>query len=549
MAGNEDFSNWSREQLIEKIKLLEHKAQPLQRKEERVPSVDDGASQPQLKKQKRDKQRREIDPSKYSTRHVALKLAYLGKRFAGFEHQPSAEQPTIESELWRALATSRLIMPADMTAINFFDDALDYAKCGRTDKGVSAFGQVVSIRLRSNRPVPQAAATAGAPAGDDDVPLETGSSRDEARAAPEFDDLADEIDYCGILNRLLPPEIRVLAWCPKPPEGFSARFSCQERAYRYFFTQPAFPPLLTGAETSGGAAAAVKSGWLDIAAMQEGAKLFVGEHDFRNFCKVDGGKQITNFKRWVLDATIEEVSGVDSAVWYLNQPEYMPSSTHLPKGDSTRLYPKVYSFNVRGTAFLWHQIRHMVGILFLVGQGLEQPSIVSELLDVDANPGRPDYHLAEDVPLVLWDCKFPTEGDQAVKWTHVADGHPTRLPSTNRMMESLWENWREAKVDEILANQLLNLISQQKIQSVVAAGIPRQSKTVHPLLFEGGNKGTACGKYVPVMSKSRLEPPEVQNDKWAKRKGFANSQAMRESGNWLQAIRDAKQASNGVKEE
>lgn len=40
-----------------------------------------------------------------------------------------------------------------------------------------------------------------------------------------------EIDYCGILNRVLPPGVRALAWAPVT-EGFSARFSCSDRTYR-----------------------------------------------------------------------------------------------------------------------------------------------------------------------------------------------------------------------------------------------------------------------------------------------------------------------------
>lgn len=41
-----------------------------------------------------------------------------------------------------------------------------------------------------------------------------------------------EMDYCGMLNRVLPPEIRALAWAPVTA-GFSARFSCSDRTYRF----------------------------------------------------------------------------------------------------------------------------------------------------------------------------------------------------------------------------------------------------------------------------------------------------------------------------
>jgi tRNA pseudouridine38/39 synthase len=44
----------------------------------------------------------------------------------------------------------------------------------------------------------------------------------------------EELDYPKLLNRVLPADIRVLAWCPAPPD-FSARFHCKERMYKYFF--------------------------------------------------------------------------------------------------------------------------------------------------------------------------------------------------------------------------------------------------------------------------------------------------------------------------
>ena len=39
---------------------------------------------------------------------------------------------------------------------------------------------------------------------------------------PMIVDKVAEINYCHILNKVLPPEIRVLAWCPVEP-SFSAR--------------------------------------------------------------------------------------------------------------------------------------------------------------------------------------------------------------------------------------------------------------------------------------------------------------------------------------
>ena len=99
-----------------------------------------------------------------------------------------------------------------------------YARCGRTDKGVSALGNVCSLFVRKLK----------------------GN------------------DYTQRINRVLPPEIRVLGHCVVPA-SFDARFSCVFREYNYFFF--------------------IQN--MDIKAIAQSAKKYIGLHDFRNFCKKD----------------------------------------------------------------------------------------------------------------------------------------------------------------------------------------------------------------------------------------------------------------------
>lgn len=61
-----------------------------------------------------------------------------------------------------------------------------------------------------------------------------------------------ELPYVKMLNRVLPQDIRILDWAPAA-EGFSARFDCQSRTYRYYFPR----------------------GCLDVALMAEAAKRWV----------------------------------------------------------------------------------------------------------------------------------------------------------------------------------------------------------------------------------------------------------------------------------
>ncbi|KAJ5035630.1 uncharacterized protein L3040_008095 [Drepanopeziza brunnea f. sp. 'multigermtubi'] len=570
----EKYATWSQEKLIERVTQLETELKI------KNLSLD---TTPEKKSFKKPRTERRFDPSKYSTRLVAFKLAYLGKRYNGFECQKSVTPlPTIEEELWKAFNKARLIFPDVVNPrqpgeVNW--DGCEYSKCGRTDKGVSAFGQVIGIRVRSNRPLAKkrekrASEEEVQEGADEDVSTSTVSPDDPTRgfnsyarpgsvemASPalapsrlspqmtptpdlglsdpdyeealNFDPIADEIPYCSLLNRLLPPDIRILAWCPAPPQDFSARFSCRERQYRYFFTQPAFmptPPQLEVPTQKGQTVAMegkMRDGWLNIKKMREAAKLFEGIHDFRNFCKVDPGKQISNFERRIFYADIEEVDDSTSGLAFVNGADFAPHSTRQA------VNPKVYTFTLHGSAFLWHQVRHMVAVLFLVGQGLEKPSIVSELLDVETNPGRPVYEMATDTPLVLWNCVFPQEDDaerkDAIQWHYVGDDPNSgdQKYGTAGIMDELWKVWRERKVDEILASTLLGVIAKQgRPAGDLSVGEPKKGSRSQKV-FDGGDSPRLQGLYTPVMKKLRMETVDVINEKYAVRKGFENSAEMK----------------------
>ncbi|KAK4241045.1 pseudouridine synthase [Achaetomium macrosporum] len=573
--ADSNYQNWSKDRLVERVKELEEELKrqeqnPVVKQKHPQPPASTSGSAPATpvnpgpqKKEKKKKKPSKLDPSKYSTRLVALKLAYLGKRYGGFEYQAGVTVPTIEEELWKALVKSCLIWPEQPDKVDF--GPWEYSKCGRTDRGVSAFGQVIGIRVRSNRPVVAAVddepGKGGGDDGDGDAEMVGAENQGEGEGVgpdegkPAWDPIADEINYPRVLNRLLPPDIRVLAWAPTLPADFSARFSCWERQYRYFFTQPAFSPLPASLDPSG---ARGKEGWLDIDAMRKAAKLFEGVHDFRNFCKVDGAKQITNFKRRVFEADIVEVEDMGSALPYLEQQDYKPAS--LEEG---KPYPKVYYFHVRGSAFLWHQIRHMVAVLFLIGQGLEKPSLVTDLLDVDKHPRKPNYAMADEVPLVLWDCIFPkvdetmskkaaqdvhdpdVEGDpnlqDAIDWVWLGEDKPAHLHGASGMVDQLWEYWRERKMDELLANRLLDSVARKAdLSRRLAEPGPPEKPSSSQRVYEGGNTAKASGTYVPVLKKQLQATPEEINDKWAQSKGFASAEELARTKNWRSVIKANK---------
>lgn len=517
------------------------------------------------------KKSRDIDPSKYHTRHIALKLAYLGQRYNGFEHANGniTPLPTIEEELWKALRKARLIFPTTSYSLDFnysrdkqearpFElswDGCQYSKCGRTDRGVSAFGQVIGVRVRSARPKHESEIVTTEDSLPQQVDAEVSvidSSQDKVDSSPTvdvqqayeneiedgWDDIRDELPYVQMLNGILPDDIRIMAWCPHPPPDFDARFSCRERQYRYFFTQPAFSPtpgelgfIRSAARHRGIAKKELRDGWLDIDAMREACKHFVGRHDFRNFCRVDTSKQINNFERIINHASIDLVDPSRYPLGYVASKDFQPSrnmaesATQSTVDEGQPSTPLVYTFTLHGSAFLWHQVRHMVAILFLVGQGVESPSVVSELLDVSKNPCKPMYEMASDAPLVLWDCIFPDEESgsrqDALTWVYCGDPRQ-KNPSAGKgdgkfgpsgLLDSLWQTWRQRKIDEILAGALLDLAVGQGSPSFIQNEPPKKPFRSQKI-FYGGNEGRLGGVYLPIMQKRKMETVEVQNARY-----------------------------------
>ena len=469
------------------------------------------------KKKQKTRNQRVFDSSKYSTRFIALKIAYLGQKYNGFEHHSNnpTPLPTIEEILWKALVKTKLIFKSEDEPLNWED--CEYSKCGRTDKGVSAFGQVIGLRVRSNRPKEEEHRSME---DDDSECLASGQE------SHKFDHIDDEIPYPHLLNRVLPPDVRVLAWCPEPPPGFSARFSCRQRKYRYFFTQPAWYPVTRASKGMPNHWRPMTDGWLDVEGMAAAAKKFEGTHDFRNFCKQDPTKQLETFERRIDCAEVVPILERPLGLSSMKRPSGAP-------GTGIGSHTCLYSFNVAGSAFLWHQVRHLVAILFLVGQGYERPDVIDQLLDIQKTSSKPVYDMANDRQLVLWDCVFPDLNTNqlvdSLEWVYPGHQRPThsryQLSSSfgegrsgpRGILEVLWEGWYTSKINETLAGELLNFVSSMDegpTDADAASNVNQAGVSSSVRLFDGSGSLQSKGKYVPLMDRSRLEPPEVVNRRW-----------------------------------
>ena len=266
------------------------------------------------------RQKGRFDFTRFGQRYVILRLLYVGWRYHGFASQDH-EGNTVEGHLFRALERTCLLPPGAVWS------DVSYTRCGRTDVGVSARHQVLAIRLRSKAP-------AGA-------------------ALPSA---AQELDYPFVLNKVLPDDIQVTGWRPAEAD-FHARFSCRWREYNYFIAG-APRRARCGAALAAARAARVYTQrarrvesmqtWvracvirstaragaqqLDVPAMQAAAANFEGEHNFQNFCKMNLANTTQHVRR-VVRATVTPVP--------------------LAFGGQQ----DVVVFTVRGTSFLWHQVR------------------------------------------------------------------------------------------------------------------------------------------------------------------------------------------------
>jgi tRNA pseudouridine synthase len=73
-----------------------------------------------------------------------------------------------------------------------------------------------------------------------------------------------------------------------------------------------------------------------------------------------------------------------------------------------------------------------MALLFMVGQGLEPPEVITKLLDVVEMPAKPHYQMANELPLVLHECGFDNMRIQL---------QPQVLWALTDHYESLWEKY------------------------------------------------------------------------------------------------------------
>jgi tRNA pseudouridine38-40 synthase len=270
-----------------------------------------------------------------------LTLAYDGADFSGWQIQPGV--PTIQGELQAALRRVTGESPLPQGS-------------GRTDAGVHALGQVASFDLEAN------------------IPAE---------------------NLLRALNRTLPPAIRILEARPARPP-FHARHSAIAKTYEYrVFREAICPPFLFRYVHA--------CPWpMDVKVLQKSARLFEGEHDFLTFSATDPDQATRNASSGLEFAQgPKQVLNQDS-----NQREDAPTPPQ-PAGKQG-LIRTIFSstwehcqsesghlliYRVRGSGFLHHMVRNLVGTMLDVGRGhldIERiPAILAARSRAAAGPTAP----------------------------------------------------------------------------------------------------------------------------------------------------------------
>jgi tRNA pseudouridine38-40 synthase len=223
-----------------------------------------------------------------SLRNIKLTIQYDGSGFSGWQKQPGKK--TIEAELMSALGNL------------FCCEDIKINGSSRTDAGVSALGQVANIFV--------------------DTPIPT-------------DRMAKAISI------YLPKEIAVTDAVDVPNE-FDAISDTKSKSYRYSIYTGKTRPVLEVHHCWH------RPGKLDIAPMQEAAKKFVGEKDFKSFATAAD-------KRSSSVRTIYKCEVIQDKDWFY--------------------------VDVEANGFLYNMVRNIVGTLVEIGRGRWQPDVIDKILE------------------------------------------------------------------------------------------------------------------------------------------------------------------------
>lgn len=179
--------------------------------------------------------RHQVQAKRYGKQKVAFFLGYVGERYFGMQINPGVI--TIEEVLLRGLHAAGFISDQNKGSTS----KVHWMRAARTDKGVSAAGQCVSVKLELEK------------------------------------DMISSPDLAAMLNQHLPDDIEAYGML-KTTGGFNARSDCHRRRYEYMF-----PVRLLGGPNGALAEENPGAGDPRSAKLSSILKRYEGTHCFANF--------------------------------------------------------------------------------------------------------------------------------------------------------------------------------------------------------------------------------------------------------------------------
>ena len=220
-------------------------------------------------------------------RNIKLTIEYDGKDYNGWQKQPN--KLNIQGEIERAI-------------FNIMHEEVDLIGSGRTDAGVHSLGQVANFKTNSNFPIEK-------------MPIALNSQLKNSIVIKK----AEEVD-----------------------DRFHSRYNAKNKTYRY---------IINNSKTGTAIYRNLEYCYpfeLDVQKMQEAAKYFEGEHDFKAF--KSSGTSGKNSVRTIYKAVV--------------------------KKDGERII-----IELTGNGFLYNMVRIISGTLLEVGLGKIKPDDISKIIE------------------------------------------------------------------------------------------------------------------------------------------------------------------------
>ena len=240
------------------------------------------------------------DKDKAVIRRIFLRVAYDGTNYHGWQLQPQAA--TVEGVLNQEISS-------------LVGENIQVIGASRTDAGVHALGNVAVFDTSSRIP-------------------------------PE--------KFAYALNQRLPSDV-VIQESGETARDFHPRHCPCRKTYEYTILNRTFP-LPQYRHT-----AHFEYGSLDIGAMQNACRAFVGEHDFGAFCSAGAQVKTTVRTIYRLEVAVQPLSGGSD------------SPTDKSSG-------RLIVIRVQGNGFLYNMVRIIAGTLLEVGKGHILPEHVKEII-------------------------------------------------------------------------------------------------------------------------------------------------------------------------